>query len=214
MNKLRALLLSMTAVVLMAMPSVAFAQAVQSFVVDLDPLNNSGVDGAASLTLRGNQLTVQIRATGLVPNQTHPQHIHGLAGTMNATCPTAAMAGADGVLSLEEGLPAYGPVLLPLDPFPSGSPVSFQQTYTIDVNNLQPLQNRVIVLHGAMVAEQYVASLPVACGEIRAGGAAALPATGSGSAAASAAVWVMPGLVLAGATFLTAGAYALRRRRS
>lgn len=48
--------------------------------------------GVANLTLNGsnNTLLVNINATGLEPNQPHPQHIHGLLGGLNATVPTVA----------------------------------------------------------------------------------------------------------------------------
>ena len=51
----------------------------RTFAVDLDPLNESGVDGTATLVLNDAEqtLTVQISATGLEPGMVHPQHIHG-----------------------------------------------------------------------------------------------------------------------------------------
>ena len=140
---------------------------VQTYQVDLDPLNESGVEGKAHLKLKDGQLRVIITARGLVPNQTHPQHIHGLDGNTNAVCPTAADAGDDGVLTLVDGLPAYGPVLLPLTPFPEAKNgnITFKNTYEVS-GDLADLSDEAIVLHGGIVDGGYVATLPVACGEI------------------------------------------------
>jgi hypothetical protein len=143
------------------------------YTADLSALNNSGVSGTAELVLEGNELTVTINATGLVPDMVHPQHIHGFKeDNRNAKCPPAsADEDGDGLVELGEGLPFYGPVLLALDPFPTApdGEISFVETY--NVGDLEfpvtPLQNRVIVLHGKNVEGEYVATLPVACGQIQ-----------------------------------------------
>ncbi len=149
---------------------------VKKFTVDLDPLNNSGVSGKATLTLEGNHLTVEIYAKGLEANRIHAQHIHGLEDNSNATCPTlTADTNQNGIVEIGEGLPYYGPVLLPLEPFseaPDGM-IKYEQTFilgedeVIAYEDLKPLPHRVIVLHGLTVGGEYVGSLPVACGEIR-----------------------------------------------
>jgi hypothetical protein len=149
---------------------------VRPFVVDLQPLNNSGVSGTAHLELdrEQGQLTVVIEATGLEADRTHAQHIHGFSGDEpeNSTCPTlAADADGDGLVSVGEGLPNYGPVLLALQPFTTapGGVIDFMATYS-DLSNLDPvnaLQNRSIVIHGLSVDGNYIGSLPVACGQIR-----------------------------------------------
>lgn len=139
---------------------------------DLASLNSSGVSGTAELTLSGDQLTVTITATGLEPNSPHPQHIHGAVDNKgNATCPPpAADVNGDGVVDVNEGVPFYGPVLLSLQPFnqvAADGTLNFQQTFTVDARALGPLQNRAIVLHGLTLESGYVASTPVACGQIR-----------------------------------------------
>lgn len=140
------------------------------YTVDIAPLNGSGVSGTAELTLVGDQLTVKVYATGLEPNMVHPQHIHGfIENNRNSTCPPAsADEDGDGLVELGEGLPFYGPVLLSLTPFPTApdGTISFEMTYTVD-SSITPLQNRVIVLHGMTVEGEYVATLPVACGQIK-----------------------------------------------
>ena len=158
------------------------------YTVDFGALNNSGVSGSAELTLMGDQLTVKVNATGLEPNRVHPQHIHGFADNKgNSTCPTpAADTNGDGLVDLVEGLPSYGGVLLelyvPIDEFPvadANGVLTYERTFTlgttefveegelISQSDLSPLQNRTIVLHGMTVDGEYVATLPVACGEIK-----------------------------------------------
>ena len=147
--------------------------------VDLDALNNSGVEGKAVLILRGDQLRVHITARGLTPGMVHPQHIHGLSGDTNAVCPPESaqdnIAGLpeeaeepDEFIALEEGLPFYGPILQPLTPFPTANPagvVTYTRSFTVD-GDLTDLSDEAIVLHGRFLDGTYVATLPVACGEI------------------------------------------------
>jgi hypothetical protein len=165
-----------------------------AYTVDLEPLNNSGVSGRALLGFSGgeggqDQLTVFIAAQRLEAGQEHPQHIHSRGGGSNARCPAlAADQDGDNLVSVEEGAPAYGDIALALEPFPTvgdGQRLVFVQTYmlgdgqmdddttdgatdgTISRDQLEPLENRVIVLHGLTVPGQgYVATLPVACGQI------------------------------------------------
>lgn len=137
----------------------------------LSMLNNSGVMGTAHVSLMGNMLTVTINATGLEANKVHPQHIHGfMENNKNSTCPTmSADTNGDGLVDLVEGLPSYGPVLLTLTPTPTADAngeVNYTQTFTIDPS-LLPLQNRAIVLHGLTVNGEYMATLPVACGQLK-----------------------------------------------
>ncbi|HEY0752165.1 MAG TPA: CHRD domain-containing protein [Chitinophagaceae bacterium] len=143
----------------------------KEYKATLNSLNNSGAHGTATLWLDGNMLTVKIEAMGLEPNKLHPQHIHGFADdSRNATCPSmTADTNGDGLVDLVEGLPSYGPVLLELGPLPTADAmgnVSYIQTFEISMD-LLPLQNRAIVLHGLTVNGEYVATLPVACGQIQ-----------------------------------------------
>lgn len=152
------------------------------YTAELSALNGSNVWGTAELVLEGNELTVTINATGLEPGRLHPQHIHGFKeNNRNSKCPPAsADDDGDGFVELGEGLPFYGPVLLPLQPFPTApdGTITFVETY--DVSDLDfsvtPLQNRAIVLHGMTATltkdgeeiTDYIATLPVACGQIQA----------------------------------------------
>ena len=150
------------------------------YSANLIELNNSGVSGTANLTYRASDrlLTVEISARGLEPGSPHPQHIHGLfdsaGNVVDSTSPTLADdADGDGFVELAEGLPRYGPVLVPLTspaggalanfPTADDGTISFSQTYDLTsdvtfadffgIDGLLPLQNREIVLHGMTLAE-------------------------------------------------------------
>ncbi len=159
----------------------------RTFMANLQPLNNSGVSGTATITVDANTLTVEVMASGLEPNLPHPQHIHGfMDDNRNSTCPTPADdTNGDGFVDLVEGLPSYGPVLLelyvPIDEFPEADAegnIHYTRTFNlgeiefeeegevIDYKDLKPLQNRAIVLHGLTVNGTYVPTMPVACGQI------------------------------------------------
>lgn len=159
----------------------------RTFTAQLSSLNNSGVSGEATITVENNTLTVNIWADGLEPNRVHPQHIHGFKDDKrNSTCPSpSADTNGDGIVDLIEGLPSYGPVLLelyiPVDEFPvadADGKIHYERTFelgevefeeegqVISYADLKPLQNRAIVLHGMTVNGEYIATLPVACGQI------------------------------------------------
>lgn len=159
--------------------SASQGKGAQVQVVDLDAMNGSGVDGRAVLILRGDELRVNITARGLEAGALHPQHIHGLMGSEQAVCPPPSAADnlpglpeeaddPDQFISLEEGAPFYGPILLPLTPFPTaskGGVTTYSQTFEVD-GDLLDLSDETIVLHGMTVDGTYVATLPVACGAI------------------------------------------------
>ena len=87
----------------------------QEFHADLKTLNDSGVTGSVTLVQAGANLTVEVKADGLAEGQQHMQHIHQMTDGSTASCPDqSADADGDGTVSLEEGLPSYGPVILPL----------------------------------------------------------------------------------------------------
>jgi len=144
----------------------------KNFSVKLFPLNGSGVSGKAKIKIKKNKiLKVSIKAEGLEINKPHPQHIHGLADTsIVATCPDiSADVNADGLISVGEGFPFYGPIVLPLNPFDlveSDGSLRYKASYSINPDSIQPIGKRTIVLHGMTVNGEYIASLPVACGQI------------------------------------------------
>jgi len=155
-----------------SLPLAAAAGDPNEYMVNLESLNDSGVTGTAWITVTdGKYLTVEIEATGFEAGKPHPQHIHGLdKPKKNSTCPTPdADANGDGIVDVGEGLPNYGPVILPLVPFTlvdGDGNLSYYATFTIRPNELQPLHKRTVVLHGLTIDGTYVPSTPVACGEI------------------------------------------------
>jgi hypothetical protein len=141
------------------------------YTVQLMELNGSGVSGMAHIKLMGNEIEVSLQATGLTPEMEHMQHIHGFKETnKNAVCPPmSADTNNDGLISLVEGIPFYGPVLVALDPYPTADGtgmIDFMDTYTI-ARAVRPLQNNVIVVHGMYVDGIYDPTIPVACGQIK-----------------------------------------------
>lgn len=146
--------------------------AVDVFRVRLSPLNGSGVHGTATLTVTGENMVVQLQAVGHVPDLTHAQHIHGFTDGTDASCPGPEVAGDDGVLTFEEGLPFYGPVQLVLTPFPTppnpAGSIQYRASFANPDLAFDPadLELKTMVLHGDFVGGQYVGSLPVACGVV------------------------------------------------
>jgi hypothetical protein len=87
-------------------------QGSSGFTAQLAMMNESGGSGSATATLNGDQLTINIHATGLTPNAPHAQHLH-IGGTN--TCPAAsADTNGDGLVSTTEGAPSYGPIKVSL----------------------------------------------------------------------------------------------------
>src|SRR5918998_643236 len=62
----------------------AYADADNVFFAELEELNNSDAEGGALLLQDGKYLTVITAATGVEPEQTHAQHIHGFENGMDA----------------------------------------------------------------------------------------------------------------------------------
>ena len=150
------------------------APAVQIFRVKFDELNSSGVKAEATLQVSSGGLTVTLNGVGRVPQQIHPQHIHGFAA-QTSTCPTAANdTNGDGIISFAEGTPAFGPVQVDLQPYPtpanSGGATHYRMTFAASAVpfTVSELTQKTMVLHGDFVGGIYDASLPVACGRVEA----------------------------------------------
>ena len=79
--------------------------------------NGSGASGTATLTATGDGgLKVVIHTRGLVPNQPHPQHLHGSAHGGHFGCSSLKEndTDGDGVLTNEEATGEYGTIFLAL----------------------------------------------------------------------------------------------------
>ncbi|MBI2724211.1 MAG: superoxide dismutase family protein [Chloroflexi bacterium] len=86
-------------------------EAYRADLMSLNPgVGGSTVQGKAKITIMGDTIRVNLKATGLAPG-VHAMHIHAAA-----SCPDAADdANNDGVVDVIEGLPDYGAILVPLD---------------------------------------------------------------------------------------------------
>jgi hypothetical protein len=138
------------------------------------PINGFNSIAFAYFRVKGNVLKATVLAAGVTPNKTHPQHIYGLDSGANATCaPASADTDGDGFISIAEGAPFYGNVILSLDnangDFPAASPDGsyiYQRTFNIGGLSISNWENLAVVVQGGMVDGSYQEMLPVACGEV------------------------------------------------
>ncbi len=178
--------MALSAGAVLALTTASQAAHLSYYKANLTTLNDSGVTGTALLTYDPTLMTlkVNIKATGLEPDSLHVQHIHGAfdsAGNPvdSVTPDISDDADGDGFVELLEGLPNYGPIIVPLDkngtgafPMASGGKINFTETYDLtasatydagfdilslfggtDPNNIDPdgLTLREIVLHGLTI---------------------------------------------------------------
>ena len=146
----------------------------------LTEINDSDALAFAYLEMEGNSLRTHVFGFNLEAEKVHMQHIHGLEDkTANATCPPESAAGDDGIISLTEGIPYYGQVKLALTDESGDYPeadgwgmTEYHRTFTlgsdgiITADDLGPLENRTVVMHGMTLGEGYDMTVPVACAEI------------------------------------------------
>ncbi|MFD7915507.1 hypothetical protein ACFV30_33160 [Streptomyces sp. NPDC059752] len=93
----------------------ALAEGGKAYQIDLAQLNNSGSSGTVMLTIKGNQLTVQIESKGMVPGQPSAQHLHGSTKGHDFHCPDMTDdKDGDGVLSNTEATHDYGDINISL----------------------------------------------------------------------------------------------------
>jgi hypothetical protein len=86
----------------------------------------------------------------------------------------------DGLISLEEGVPAYGAPAVSLEPFPAPTGDTFEYSHTLHVPAGLALDRAVVVVHGMDVAGKYDETIPVACGAVD----LSAPAVGSSTSGA------------------------------
>ena len=179
MNKIQKFLTYTTALALFTSASVGMTFAAGNSTTEvyrttLTPLNNSGVWGTATIRLTDGNYTVKMNAFGLEPNKEHLQHIHGHVDKHNSECPLpTADVDHDGLVSLVEGLPFYGPILQSLTPFQTptlNGMEHYNNSLSVDTSapdkDVTPLEKREIVLHGLTVNGSYNVTLPVSCGHL------------------------------------------------
>ena len=175
---MRRLIIPALLLLVLAIPALASARAGTTFRAQLHELNGSGASGTAVATVNGSTLTVRIVATGL-ENGAHLRHIHGgpsaVAGgssTEVSKCPTPrADVDGDGIISVAEGVPDYGAVIINLGNFATttGS-IDDTLVFTDFDQSVLPLDRRAIVLHGMTGPAGYDASIPIVCGQLHAQG--------------------------------------------
>lgn len=159
--------LAVAAVPLAMSTAPAHADSGEQYGATLNPLNNSGASGMLTLSLNGNQATINENVTGLATTfmgapYPHVQHIHiGAKGV----CPTAAAdKSGDGVINTTEGAPSYGGIGTTLSTTgdtspaagtnvktaPGGGSYDYSRTITLDSKTLESVQGgtAVIVVHG------------------------------------------------------------------
>lgn len=161
--------------------------------------SGSNVTGDVRLSRVAGRLTVDVKAKGLTPALPHAMHIHGELKARNE-CPAAdadinskvtstAPGTPDGLISLGEGGPAYGPVkvsfttsgdtsaasALDLERFAtadSAGKLSYHRTFEIPKKIAAKLGKLHVVIHGEDLdddgeySDLMEASLPVSCGQI------------------------------------------------
>jgi len=129
-------------------------------------LNNSGVRGRATVTVRHRRLTIDIDARGVLKDMPHAMHIHFSADSSH-TCPTVQNdTNADHRLSTSEGAPAYGGVqvslttrgahgpgsALAVNRFPTASNgrISYERTIHVRRGVARAIRNgeAAVVIHG------------------------------------------------------------------
>ena len=201
----------MTAVILPAGAALAVSAGTFGAALEAVPHSHSAdggsnVTGESSLRLTGRMLDVRLTASGLTPNEPHAMHIHGVTTAVNE-CPSIEVdentgdpidpdgfrAGTpDGLISLGEGAPDYGPIDVSLTTDGDTSPgsglelsrmvvadadgnISYHRSVEVPKDVAKNLANLHIVIHGtdlpgdansSSLSSLFEATLPVACGEI------------------------------------------------
>lgn len=136
----------------------------ERFANQLTALNDSGASGSVDVSVDGNELTVSLTVDGVAADLPHAQHIH--IGGQN-TCPTPdADKDGDDIVSVDEGGPAYGGIVvslttdgdvraesgLAMDRFPmadADGSYTYERTFELPPDaNAEDLSDGVVVVHG------------------------------------------------------------------
>lgn len=108
-----------------AQRAVTGSQTNASYVASLSPLNTnvtrSSATGEARFTIRGDSLSITVKARGLPKDIEHWQHFHGFTDGRKAACPSGtADVNHDGIIDVVETGAAAGTTMVPF----IGDPVS------------------------------------------------------------------------------------------
>jgi len=152
------MMIALLGTMLLASTNVALAQESDSVTVKINPVNDSGASGSATLTAKGDQTVVDLKLSGLSGD--HPNHIH--VGSCANPVP-------------EPLYPLTNVVL-------NSSDEQGESTTTVDVPLQELLNGQYLILIHKSVEE---IGTYVACGDITStsADAAEMPSSGSGSVA-------------------------------
>jgi hypothetical protein len=117
----------MIAAAVVAVPAAAQKAASAKYAAHLTPLNEKASghksSAEATFTVRGDSLTIDIRARGVAPDLAHLQHFHGFPDGHASACPTSAQdKNSDGVIDLMETEATAGTTMVPF----TADPVSME----------------------------------------------------------------------------------------
>ncbi len=145
----------------------------EKYTADLQALNDSGVSGTVSLTLKGDELKLDMDVEGLEPGQPHAIQIHGFReGDRASSCPSAeADMDGNGTIGMEEFVTSAGPPLVEIrvsEDVNEQGELKTDETFRVDPSLLESLDMRLIAIHGATIDGSYDPSAPAACGRLEA----------------------------------------------
>ena len=235
--------LAAAAALSLAAPLSAQAASGDMYRATLNQVNHSGGSGSLSITLNGDQATIDEHWSGLASTFKggpfpHVQHIHFING--KGVCPPpSADKNGDNVVNTEEGQVFYGELGTTLSVkgdtspkaatdikiAPSGSSTNYHRTITLDSKTLTAIKNdtAVIVVHGLDPStlskraqkekSPLVPSLPLAATAPALCGPLHAAAGGPNTGAGSTAGTENPGLFALGGALIAAAAGAFALRR-
>lgn len=150
----------------LGLSGAALAEGGKAYQIDLAELNDSGSRGTVMLSLKGNQLTVQIESEGMVPGQPSAQHLHGSTKGHDFHCPDASDdKNRDGILNNTEATVDYGDINtsltttgdtkatsgLAVERMPVADKqgkVSYERTITVGQDVVEHIKDLHVVQHG------------------------------------------------------------------
>ena len=194
-NVTRTVALASTAVMLAAAaPALAHDRGFESVRVDheLRPVQVDSVSKASGeariRTLPNDMLHVRVRVEGLTPGSVlHMQHLHGFPGAPDLGCPSMqatplADADGDGLISVAEGAPFFGPVQVHLNSTGATDTsgdyavadargrIRYERTFSTTAANVMMAERFQVVVHGidldrdGMLEAGTEFSIPAVCG--------------------------------------------------
>ncbi|MFA9431234.1 hypothetical protein [Egicoccus sp. AB-alg2] len=163
--------LAATGAVLALPATAAFAQSPQTYTANLSQANESGASGTVTIELDGTTADIRIDGRDFFDGFPHAIHFHGEPGGDNVCGPLnpgdpgfdEADEDGDGLISVVEGVPAYGPVTVSLttegdtspdsalavDRFPTSGTLDYQRTIELPQEVADHLSTLHVVVHAA-----------------------------------------------------------------